>query len=226
VVTANMMSNLIIVGATSQAKLAHHYFRTDTEYNVIGFAVNREYISSDNFDKLQLIALEDLENDYPPDDVSLFVAVGYSDMNQKRAALFKKCKEMGYFMPSYISTKCNYLSNIPPGENCLILEDNTIQPYSEIGNNVTIWSGNHIGHDVKILDHCFITSHVVISGFSKIGEYSFLGVNSTIRDGIEIGKCNLIGAGATIMSSTQDNDVWMPPRSVKLSKSSNEIKIS
>jgi len=31
-----------------------------------------------------------------------------------------------------------------------------------IGNNVTLWSGNHIGHDAMIDDHGFITSHVVI----------------------------------------------------------------
>jgi len=220
-----MGKSLIIVGAGSQAKLAHHYFLTDSDYDVIGFSVNREFINSDIFNGIQLIALEDLEDKYPPSEVDLFVAVGYSGMNQVRASLYKKCKEMGYFLPSYISSKCNYLSLNNPGENCLILEDNTIQPFVEIGNNVTIWSGNHIGHDVKISDHCFITSHVVISGFSMIKEYSFLGVNSTIRDSIEIGKSNLIGAGAIIMSSTEENSVWLPPKSSRISKLSNEINL-
>ncbi len=33
-----------------------------------------------------------------------------------------------------------------------LLEDNTIQPFVSIGN-VTLWSGNHIGHHSTIHDH-------------------------------------------------------------------------
>ena len=50
------------------------------------------------------------------------------------------------------------------GENCFIFEDNTIQPFVKIGDDVVLWSGNHIGHHAEIGDHCFISSHVVISG--------------------------------------------------------------
>ena len=56
------------------------------------------------------------------------------------------------------------ISPRPPGDNCFILEDNTVQPFVTIGNNVTLWSGNHIGHDSVIEDDCFISSHVVVSG--------------------------------------------------------------
>ena len=132
---------------------------------------------------------------------------------------------MSYSLPSFISPDCNYLSSEDPGENCFILEDNTIQPFVKIGNNVTIWSGNHIGHDVQIEDHCFITSHVVISGFTRVGEFSFLGVNSTIRDSVVLGKSCLIGAGSVIMESTDDDSVWMPPRSSMITRKSNEVKI-
>jgi acyl-[acyl carrier protein]--UDP-N-acetylglucosamine O-acyltransferase len=36
-------------------------------------------------------------------------------------------------------------------ENCFILEDNTIQPHAQIGANVTLWSGNHVGHQEQDL---------------------------------------------------------------------------
>jgi acyl-[acyl carrier protein]--UDP-N-acetylglucosamine O-acyltransferase len=52
-----------------------------------------------------------------------------------------------------------------------VLEDNTIQPGVRIGDDVTLWSGNHIGHDSVIADHCFISSHVVVSGWVRIGSY-------------------------------------------------------
>ena len=76
---------------------------------------------------------------------------------------------------------------------------------------------------VEISDHCFITSHVVISGNVKIGPYCFLGVNSTIRDGISIGSECVIGAGSVILKNTKDKEVYsinstklLPIRSDKL----------
>ncbi|MEZ4692278.1 MAG: DapH/DapD/GlmU-related protein [Ignavibacteria bacterium] len=72
----------------------------------------------------------------------------------------------------------------------------------KIGNNVVLWSGNHIGHDVEIDDHNFITSHAVVSGFVKIRNNCFIGVNATIRDGITIAPETLIAAGAIIMKDT------------------------
>ena len=100
----------------------------------------------------------------------MFVAMSYAKMNAVRAEKYASMKAAGYRLVSYVSSRCSYLSQTPPGDNCFILEDNTIQPFVTIGNNVTLWSGNHIGHDATIEDHCFITSHVVVSGNVRIGD--------------------------------------------------------
>jgi UDP-3-O-[3-hydroxymyristoyl] glucosamine N-acyltransferase len=81
------------------------------------------------------------------------------------------------------------------GENCFILEDNTVQPFVTIGNNVTLWSGNHIGHDSCIEDDCFITRMSLVSGHVRVGAGSFLGVNATLRNSISIAPESLIAAG-------------------------------
>lgn len=97
-----------------------------------------------------------------------------------------------------------------------------IQPYSRIGNNVIVWSGNHLGHHSVIEDNCFIASQAVVSGNVRIGGNSFVGVNATIRDNLKVGKYNLIGAGAVILKDTLDYEVYaakgstvkMPGRSI------------
>jgi UDP-3-O-[3-hydroxymyristoyl] glucosamine N-acyltransferase len=78
-----------------------------------------------------------------------------------------------------------------------------------IGNNVTLWSGNHIGHHSQIGDHCFIASHVVISGRVTIGNSCFIGVNATFRDHLTIGSNCVIGAGVLMLSDASDNEVYM-----------------
>jgi acetyltransferase-like isoleucine patch superfamily enzyme len=111
------------------------------------------------------------------------------------------------------------------GDNCFILEDNTIQPFVKIGNNVTLWSGNHIGHDSIIEDHCFLASHIVVSGNVRIGPYCFIGVNATLRNSITIAPKTLIGAGAVIMEDTIENGVYVPRSARLLGKRSDEIEL-
>jgi carbonic anhydrase/acetyltransferase-like protein (isoleucine patch superfamily) len=79
---------------------------------------------------------------------------------------------------------------------------------------------------VQIKNHCFISSHVVISGFTIIENNCFIGVNSTFRDGITIAPFTLIGAGATIMSSTKEKAVYLAPKPFEMDKLSTELKIS
>ena len=95
------------------------------------------------------------------------------------------------------------------GENCFILEDNTIQPFVRIGHNITLWSGNHIGHHSTIEDHCFIASQVVISGGVEIKEACFLGVNATLRDHIVVGERCVVGAGALLLEDAEPEGVYI-----------------
>src|SRR5687767_10268278 len=193
------MSELVIVGAGVTARMAHYYFTRDSEHKVAAFAVDKQYRESDSFLGLPLIDFDEVVARYPPATYQMFVALGYAKMNKLRAAKYFEAKELGYSLVSYVSSKCTFLTDNPVGDNCFILEDNTIQPFVTIGNDVTLWSGNHVGHDSIIEDHCFLASHIVVSGFCHIMPYCFLGVNATLRNAITIAAETLIGAGAVIM---------------------------
>jgi sugar O-acyltransferase (sialic acid O-acetyltransferase NeuD family) len=219
------MARLIVFGAGDQARLAHFYFRTDSPHEVAAFVVDAAYKTADTFDGLPLVAFEEVTQRYPPSEFDAFVALGYSQMNRLRAAKYDAMKAAGYRCVSYVSSRCTYLATSPPGDNCLILEDNTVQPFVTIGNDVTLWSGNHIGHDSVIEDHCFVTSHVVVSGHVRVGERSFLGVNATVRNAITIASGTLIAAGAVVMKSTRPNGVYYAERAKKAPQSSDEIAL-
>ncbi len=219
------MAKLVIFGAGDIARLAHYYFTHDSEHEVAAFAVDRAFRQGDQFQDLPLIDAEDVTARFPPGQFDMFVAMSYAKMNAVRAEKYASMKAAGYRLVSYVSSRCSYLSQTPPGDNCFILEDNTIQPFVTIGNNVTLWSGNHIGHDAAIEDHCFITSHVVVSGYVRIGTRSFIGVNATLRNSITIAPQTLIGAGAIIMKDTKPKQVYLPERAKLFSKSSDEIDL-
>jgi sugar O-acyltransferase (sialic acid O-acetyltransferase NeuD family) len=219
------MAKLIIFGAGDIARLAHHYFTHDSPHEVAAFVVDRNYRSDDGFLGLPLADAEEMTTRFPPAEFDMFVALSYAKTNALRADKYSSAKAAGYRLVSYVSSRCTYLSQDQPGDNCFILEDNTIQPFVRIGNNVTMWSGNHIGHDSTIEDHCFIASHVVVSGHVRVGTRSFIGVNATLRNNITIAPESIIGAGAVIMKDTRPKGVYLAERAKLFSKSSDEIEL-
>jgi sugar O-acyltransferase (sialic acid O-acetyltransferase NeuD family) len=219
------MKPLVIFGAGDIGKLAHFYFTRDSEYSVAGFTVHRDFRETDTAFGLPLVDFETVSQRFPPTEFEMFVAMSYARMNQLRASVVEQARGLGYRMASYVSSHCTFLSDHPAGDNCLILENNTVQPFVRIGNNVTLWSGNHIGHDSVIEENCFVTSQVVVSGNVHIKRNCFIGVNATLRNSITIGEECCIGAGAIIMKSTEDRSVYIPERSKRFSKTSDQIKL-
>jgi len=203
-----MKKPLIIFGAGDIAQLAHYYFSTDSDYAVAAFTVDAAYLTAPEFCGLPVVPFENLASLYPPATHEVFVALSYAKLNQLRKEKYFAAKALGYRLASYISTHATVLNGQKIGENCFILEDNTIQPFATIGNNVTLWSGNHVGHHSSIRDHCFIASHVVISGGVEINESCFIGVNSTLRDHIKVGERCVIGAGVLLLEDAGAEGVY------------------
>jgi sugar O-acyltransferase (sialic acid O-acetyltransferase NeuD family) len=219
------MSKLVIFGAGDIARLAHYYFTRDSQHEVAAFTVDEKYRQADTFLDLPLAPFEKLVQHYPPQDYKMFVALSYARMNKLRAEKYHQAKDNGYELVSYVSSRCSFLTDHPVGDNCFILEDNTIQPFVKIGNDVTLWSGNHIGHDAVIEDHCFLASHIVVSGYVRIRNNCFIGVNATLRNSITIAPETLIGAGAVIMKDTVEKGVYLPQRAELFKKQSDEIEL-
>jgi len=204
-----MNKKLVIFGLSDIAQLAHFYFTKESDYEVVAFTVDQDYVKESSFCGLPVIDFESVVSIYPPSDHAFFVALSYSKLNSVRKEKYLAAKSLGYSIASFVSPKATVLTDESVGENCFILEDNTIQPFVKIGNNVTLWSGNHIGHHSIIQDHTFIASHVVISGGVDIGEQCFIGVNATLRDHIKVGDRCVIGAGALLLGDAEPNGVYM-----------------
>ncbi|RRB06348.1 acetyltransferase [Larkinella rosea] len=202
------MAKVIIFGVLDTAELAHYYLTHDSADEVVAFTVNREYLKETEFKGLPVVAFEEVETIFPPQEFKFFAPMTGRKMNKNREKVYLDAKAKGYEFISYISSKATVFNN-PIGENCFILEDNTIQPFTTIGNNVVLWSGNHIGHHGQIKDHVFFTSHVVLSGHCVVDSYSFFGVNSTIRDYLHIGEGTLVAMSASVTKSTEPWGVYM-----------------
>ena len=210
---------LIILGDSAFAEVAYECFTHDSEYEVVGFAVEAAYIKKDELFGLPIIPFEQIEDHFNPGAVEFYAALVYSELNRLRTRLYQMAKTKGYRPASYISSRAFVWHNVELGEHCFIFEDNTVQPFVKVGNNVVIWSGNHIGHHSIVQDNCFIASHAVVSGFCDIGRNTFIGVNATLANNVSIGEDNWIGIGVTIVRSTESNQLFkgVQPEHAKIS---------
>ena len=219
-----MKQRLVVFGSGEIAQLAHFYFSTDSDYEVVAFTVDADYLVSDAFCKQPVVPFEDVARLYPPAEFELFVALSYSKLNAVRKEKYLAGKALGYRLANYVSSHATVLNQGRIGDNCFIFEDNTVQPFVTIGSNVTLWSGNHIGHHSTIGDHSFISSHVVVSGGVTIGEQCFLGVNSTLRDHITIGDRCVLGAGVLLLADAEADGLYIGAATERAVIASSRLK--
>ncbi len=210
---------LVIFGIEDFAQLAFEYFTHDSAYEVAAFTVDSSYHSITELCGIPVVPFGELEEKFPTSLHDVYAAIVYGKLNRARQEICSRIKEKGYKLATYISSRAFVWPNVVIGEHCFIFEDNTIQPFVNIGDNVVIWSGNHIGHHSTIGHHCFLTSHVVVSGWCDIGTHCFLGVNSTLANNTHIGDSSWIGHG-TVLSGD------VPPRSLVKSANSEIVELN
>ncbi len=196
-----MRKKLVIFGNTAFAEIADEYFTHDSPYEVVGFTVNRAYLAAAELRGRPVVPFEEIRERFAPAEHAIYVAVTYQKLNRVRAALAAEAKAMGFELASYVSSHAFVWRNVAVGEHCFIFENNVVQPFVTVRDNVVLWSGNHIGHHSTIEANVFVSSHVVVSGFCTVGANSFLGVNSTIGNDVRIGRDVWISPGVALTKS-------------------------
>ena len=90
------MRKVIIFGTGNFAQIIYIYLKQSPEFEVVAFTVN-EWALKDNkiFCSLPVVPFETVQDVYPWTKFDMFIAVGYTNMNKKRAKIFMKQKQKG-----------------------------------------------------------------------------------------------------------------------------------
>lgn len=208
----NKSRKLVIVGAGNFAEVAYEHYESQSPYEVAAFSVEERYFDSASLLGLPVAPFETVEQAFPPEDHDVFVAILYTELNRARARLLASAKAKGYAPASFSSPHAKIASSAVLGEHCFVFENNVVQPFVSIADNVVLWSGNHIGHHSTIESNVFVSSHVVVAGNTVIGSNCFLGINSAVTDGVRVGSDCWIGAGVTISSDVPDRSMFGAPK--------------
>jgi sugar O-acyltransferase (sialic acid O-acetyltransferase NeuD family) len=210
-----MSKKVVVFGGGNCADQAYYYLTNDSPYEVVAFTVDGAYLNKNESYGLPVIAFEKVVSEYPPSDFKMFVAVGYQNLNRFRAQKYQEAKSMGYELISYVSSRASNFGDVAIGDNCFILENSVIQPCSQIGSNIFLGCGCHIGHHAKVDDHCYLAGQVVVSGVTTVEPYCYLGVNATLGHEITVGTESFIGASVLLTKSVAARSVYITPDTPK-----------
>ena len=217
------MNQIVLFGTGKIAEVLLYFFQHHSDFQVVACTVDLEYLPGSNWKGIPTVSFEEVQKSYPPDKYSMFVCLGYHEMNGLRARKVEEAKAKGYALVSYIHPQSGLPDDCVHGENCFIMNHVMIHPCVRLGDNVFIWSGSMIGHHSVISDHCWISSCANISGLVTIGTHCFIAVNATIGHNISIGDECFIGANALVTKCAQDRQVFVEQRTKPFRLNSSEF---
>ena len=203
------MSKVVLFGTGRGADVAHRFLSRDSDHEVCGFALDRKYIGRETFHDLPVVAFEDVEQRFPPGEYQMLILLGYQKMNALRAERYLAAKKKGYGFISYANSHFYRAEDLDIGENCFILDNQSISLDVKIGNNVVMWSSNHIGDLSRIGDHAWLASHATVAGEVVVQPYCFIGIGATVGNKVTLGQGTFVGANALVASDTAENSVCL-----------------
>ncbi len=201
------MSKVVLFGTGRGADVAFRFLQRDSEHEVCGFSTDLKYVACDTFRDLPVVAFENVEQRFPPDQYKFLILLGYQSMNALRAEKYLAAKAKGYSFISYVNSHFYRAEDLDIGENCFILDNQSISLDVKVGNNVVMWSSNHIGDLSSIGDHSWLASHVTVAAEVNVRPHCFLGIGATVGNKLTLGQRTFVGANALVVSSTEENSV-------------------
>jgi len=204
--------NIFIFGGGGHAKVVIDVLRSQYGQDCIA-GIYDDDLTKKNIDFYNTKILGNFEKN--KDKIpNLLIAIGNNQIRKEKAILISKNVEnfiTGIHSQAIISTSAKI------GAGSVIMPGVTINADSIINNHCIVNSNAVVEHDCQIEKYVHIAPCTVLTGGVKIGELSFIGANSTIFPGVEIGYNCIVGAGTIVRKNVPDNSLVFgnPPKIIR-----------
>lgn len=94
-----------------------------------------------------------------------------------------------------------------------------------IGDGTKLDALVHIAHNVVIGKNCELTAGTIIGGSTTVGDMTWTGLNSTLKNKIKVGSNVIVASGASVIRDVPDGDIvaGVPARSIKHKVNTDEL---
>lgn len=116
-------------------------------------------------------------------------------------------KAQGFELVTAVHPSAIVARDVLIGEGTVIAAGAVINPGVRIGTNVIINTTASIDHESIIKDGAHACPGVHLAGRVTVGEATWIGIGSTVIDGVRIGAGSFIGAGSVVVRDIPDNSL-------------------
>lgn len=191
------MKNLVIIGLGETAEHVYNFVQEYNLYRVIGFAVDRQYKTTDTFLELPIYCIDEVEQVIDKSVDYVFVAMLWNNLNADRRKVYERLKAKGFNFANIISPTAKIRGTLL-GDNCWFHDFSIVQYGATIGTDVIAMAYSIVGAKSIIGDHVFLGAKSDVAGECTVGEQSFIGINSVVFDTRKVGKLCIVGACASV----------------------------
>lgn len=199
---------LIIIGLSTTAEHVYSFVRNHGLYQIAGFAVHQQYLTTPTFKGLPVYPLETLNQECDLSSTEVFVAILWDHLNRNKKNVYEYCKLRGYKMANLISPHAIIRGEIA-GDNVWVHDYVIIQNGARIESNAFIMAFTHVGPDSHVGKHVHMSARSLLGGSSRIGEQSFIGLSATVFDETIIGRKCIVGACTAVKRNMPDCSRWI-----------------
>jgi sugar O-acyltransferase (sialic acid O-acetyltransferase NeuD family) len=201
------MDRIVIIGTSVAANNICKFIEKYNLFEVVGFAVNKEYRTVETYLGKPVFILEELDRMINKYQDYIFVAIQWNRLNSDRRKVYESLKTEGYRFANLISPLASINGRLI-GDNCWITDFVCIDTDTVIGSNVFVKVGALVGDHTLVGDHCFIGAKSTVGGGVKIGEQSFIGLGAIVFDDTTVGKKCIVGAATALKRNLPDYCVF------------------
>lgn len=188
-----MENKMLVFGDSQFASMVGDYITSETDYNLMGFCVDDDYISKSTLDGHPVIPFSSVKKLYAPSDITFFLALGYRSM-RARKLIFNRLLAEGYHLANLVSRQSFVHKSVQVGVNNIVMPGVVVEPGVCIADNNIFWSNTTVCHDSEIGSHNFFSANSTVGGNVKIHDCSFFGFSSVILQSVVVANETLLGA--------------------------------
>lgn len=213
-----MIKKIIIIGSGGHAKVVINEILKQSKYKIEKIIDIKNFGKKIKIGKKKLIIANYKKFDWRNinNQTFLFVAVGDNYLRKKIVnEIEKKNKKIKW--ATLISLDAIVSNDVKFKPGSLVVSGSIINPGTKIGAHCIINTRSSIDHDNFFDNFSSCAPGVTTGGNVKVGEFSFLGIRSTVINNIKIGSKTIIGANSLVTKNCLSSYIYYgkPAKKIK-----------
>jgi len=189
------MKEILLIGGGGHCRAVIDVIEQEKKYTIIGIIDSKEKVGQKVLNYEIIGSDDELESLFEKYKYAC-ISVGQIKSAEPRIKLFETLKKIGFTLPTIISPIAYVSQHAFIDEGTTVMHHSLINANARVGKNCIINSKALIEHDALIEDHCHISTGATVNGGVHVKSGSFLGSNSTSKEGVSIE--GFIKAGALV----------------------------